>query len=66
MTQPKSPEVSKETLKAIARLSGIELTDQRLEEIAPQIQQALDSLARLNELNLGDAEPANIFRAKRE
>lgn len=66
MTQPKSPEVSKETLKAIARLSGIELTDQRLEEIAPQIQQTLDSLARLNELNLGDAEPANIFRAKRE
>ena len=65
MAQSQAPKVTKETLKTLASLSGIELSDERLEQLVPQMQATLDSLAKLDELDLGDTEPAFIFPMKK-
>ncbi len=66
MAQSKAPRVTKETLKAIASLSGIDLSEERLEHLLPQMQATLDSLAKLDELDLGETEPAFIFPMKKD
>ena len=57
--------VSKETLKAMAALSGLELGDERLEELLPQAQKAAEDMASLDGLDLEGIEPAVGFRADR-
>ena len=66
MTQAQEPGLPMDSFKVLAKLSGMEFTDQHLEEIAPQLQLAMDTLSRLNELDLGDIEPASIFQLKKE
>ena len=53
------PRVTKETLKAMAQLSGLELSDEALEELLPQIRQTVESLAGLD---LQSVEPAIVFK----
>jgi Asp-tRNA(Asn)/Glu-tRNA(Gln) amidotransferase C subunit len=60
------PRITKETLRALARLSGLELDDDRLEEILPQVQVNADAIARLDELDLENVEPAVTFQAGAE
>jgi len=57
-----TPNVSKETLKAMATLLGLEFSGQRLEELLPRVQHMVKDLAELDRLNLNDVEPAFIFR----
>ena len=54
-----NPRVTKETLKAMAQLSGLELSDEALEELLPQIRQTVESLAGLD---LQSVEPAIVFK----
>ena len=60
------PRITKETLRALARLSGLELDDDRLEEILPQVQVNADAIARLDGLDLENVEPAVTFQAGAE
>ena len=64
-THMAKPQVSKETLKAMAALSGLELSDERLEELLPRAQKAAEETASLDGLDLEGIEPAVVFRADR-
>lgn len=60
------PRLTKETLTALAVLAGLELTDERLDELLPQVQRNIDAMASLDELDLENVEPAVIFQAGAE
>ena len=56
------PQVTKETLKAMAQMSGLELSDEKLEELLPQIQRTVEALGGLGVLDLQNVEPAIVFK----
>ena len=58
-------QVSRETLKAIANLLGLKFSEQKLEELLPQVQQTAKEMAGLDLLNLDEVEPAIIFRPEK-
>jgi len=60
-----APQVSIDTLKAIAVLSGLTLTDEKLEILLPQVQQTMDSMAQLDQLDLENVEPAITFKSEK-
>ena len=60
------PQVTKETLRAMAELSGLELSDEELEELLPQVQRTVEGMEGLNILNLENVEPAVVFRAYKD
>ncbi|MCI0440576.1 MAG: hypothetical protein L0177_15795 [Chloroflexi bacterium] len=60
-----APEITKETLKAIAALSGLTLADEKIDQLLPQVRQSAEAMAALDELDLEGVEPAIIFRAER-
>ena len=48
----------------MARLAGLEISDERLEALLPQIQRSAASMNALDELlNLDGVEPAVTFKA---
>ena len=49
------------SIKAMADASGIELTSEELEQLLDQIQISRDELDLVDNLNLGDVEPAIVF-----
>ena len=55
------PQVSMESLKALAALAGLELSDERLEELAPHVRRAVEARARLERLDLKHVRPAVVF-----
>ena len=59
-------EVTKDTLRAIARMSGFELSDEKLDELLPQVQRSMEALVGLNALELDNVEPAVVFRPEVE
>ena len=59
-------QVSKESLRAMAELSGLDLDDDKLEALLPQIQGIVDGLGDLDVLNLGNIEPAVVFHVEEE
>ena len=61
-----NPQISKEALKAMASMSGLNFSDEKLEELLPQIQQAVEALSGLDDLNLGEVEPAITFKTEGE
>ena len=56
-----SPQVSKEALKAIANLSGLNVDEGALDDLLAQMQSASKSMERLDALDLKDVEPAIVF-----
>ena len=62
----KKREVSKETLKAMASMLGLEFSDEKLEGLLPQIKRSVDFMDELDLLDLKDAEPATVFNADSE
>ena len=61
-----TPQVTKEGLKAMASLSGLELSDERLEELLPQVQRIVEAMAGIEALDLEGVEPAVVFMADKE
>ena len=55
------PPIPKSTIKALARLAGIDLTDEKLEETLPLILMQHEASVRLRKLDLNDAEPSSVF-----
>ena len=58
--------ITVETLRAMASASGLDLTDDQLDDLLPQVQRSVDELERLDILELQDVEPAVQFRADLE
>ncbi len=61
-----NPQISKEALKEMASISGLNFSDDTLEELLPQIQQAAEALSGLDVLNLDEVEPAITFKTEGE
>ena len=55
--------ITKETLIALAAAAGLELGDDKLDELLPQVTQAMESLGAAEALDLSGIEPAVTFRA---
>ena len=55
------PAVTRDTLRALAEMQGLELDDALADELLPQMQSTLDSIAALDELEPEQAAPASAF-----
>ena len=55
------PQVTKEALRAMASMSGLELSGERLDELLPQVQRVVEAMGDLDALNLENIEPAVVF-----
>ncbi|MBK35725.1 MAG: hypothetical protein CME26_09385 [Gemmatimonadetes bacterium] len=53
--------VDRDTVSELARLAGIEIADNELEEIANRFSSLMEELDRLNELDLANIQPVTIF-----
>ncbi len=51
-----------EAVRHAARLAGFEWSDAELEAIRPGVERALEALAALERLPLGDTEPTTLYR----
>ena len=51
------------SVQALARQIGLELTDEKVNELLPLLRRGADGVAGLNELNLEGVEPAVSFKA---
>ena len=56
------PAWSKEAVRPVLRLQGLEISDDRLEELLPYLERAAESWAVLEGLDLNDSGPAHVFK----
>ncbi|MBI2872936.1 MAG: hypothetical protein HYY00_07110 [Chloroflexi bacterium] len=55
--------VTRDSIQQAALLAGLDLSDQRADELVPQLQTVLDDLdAMEREMDLTEVEPAFIFQ----
>ena len=59
------PQITEESIRAMALMVGIELSDERVAELLPQVQRAADLAAENETLDLTDVEPAFRFDPER-
>lgn len=59
------PQVTEESIRAMALMVGLELSDERVAELLPQVQRAADLAAENETLDLTDVEPAFRFDPER-
>ncbi len=57
---------SKVDLAAMARVAGLELSEERLDRLLPQVRDLSAAFERLARLDLERHEPAVVFRPGRE
>ena len=55
------PEITRDGLRALASMAGMELTEDRIEALLPEVRKAAESRAQLDRLNLENGEPAVVF-----
>ena len=53
--------VTKESLKAMAEMQGLDIADGVLEELVPLVRRTAEASKRLDDLDLERAEPASVF-----
>ena len=51
-------EINKNQLRTLAEIAGLNLTEERLDYLLPQMQSIMDSAVKLDELDLGDTPPS--------
>ncbi len=54
--------LDRETLRRLAELAGLSLTDAELDALGPGLERALGSLSGLERLPLSDIEPTTQYR----
>ncbi len=59
-------ELSEETVKRVAELAGVELTEARVKELAPSVKGIQGEISKLRELDLSDIDPVTIFSLEKE
>ncbi len=58
-----APQITQESVQALARLIGLELSDDKVDELLPLLRRGSDGVAGLDALKLEGVEPAVSFRA---
>ena len=56
--------ITLESVQALARQIGLELTDEKVNELLPLLRRGADGVAGLDELKLEGIEPAVSFTAE--
>ena len=57
--------ISNETLKAMIRdYGGLELSDEELDLVRPEIESYMESMAEIEELNLGDMMSSRLLHVQ--
>ncbi len=56
------PDASKETVRALALLAGLSLSEDELGALLPQIEQNVETMAALDAIDLEGVEPAIMFK----
>ena len=59
------PQITEDSIKAMAAMVGLELSDERVKELLPQVQRAAELAAENETLDLTDVEPAFRFDPER-
>ena len=59
------PQITEESIKAMAAMVGLELSEERVKELLPQVQRAAELAAENETLDLTDVEPAFRFDPER-
>ena len=59
------PQITEESIKAMAAMVGLELSDERVAELLPQVQRAAELAAENETLDLTGVEPAFRFDPER-
>lgn len=59
------PQITEESIRAMALMVGLELSDERVKELLPQVQRAAELAAENETLDLTDVEPAFRFDPER-
>ena len=54
-------DITMDGLRALANIAGLELTEDRLEVLLPEVRKASESRAQLDRLDLESVEPAVVF-----
>ena len=62
MTSKGPRQVSAEEVRTLARIAGVEVAPERLEQLAQQVSTVLQGLDQLDPAELHDIEPAAVFR----
>ena len=55
------PLMSKEALRALAQSTGLNISDDVLDELLPRLRRSAEAIAELDALDLQGAEPATVF-----
>ena len=58
--------LSKDALRHIAEAAGLNLNDNRLEKVGLQFEEVLNGVLKLDEIEIGNTEPADIHPREEE
>jgi len=53
-----------EAVRHFAELAGIDLSDARLERVAPRVEGYFEGIEQLRDVDITEAEPLTVFWAK--
>ena len=62
MTESTGPTIARQTVREMARLIGLELTDDQLDQLEPEMESLAKNVERLREIDFWDTEPVFQFR----
>jgi Asp-tRNA(Asn)/Glu-tRNA(Gln) amidotransferase C subunit len=62
MTAKQPRQISADEVRTLARIAGVEIAPERLEQLAQQVSTILQGLDQLDPHELHDIEPAAVFR----
>ena len=61
MAKPEKKRITPEAARQIADITGLDVDDERIAELAPQIQGIRDGIDAMDEVDLTDIEPSIVF-----
>ncbi len=64
MEQSERPRLSPDVFRGYAEFAGVKFSVDQLERIIPRVERYLKEIKRLEEIDVGEVEPAIIFSIK--
>ena len=62
MAGPEDRKPNRQSLEAMARMVGLDLTSEQLDKLAPDIETLVHNIAVLEAIDFGETEPAFVYR----
>ncbi len=62
MAGPEERKPNRQSLEEMARMVGLDLTDEQLDKIAPDVDALVRNIAALKAIDFGETEPAFVYR----